>query len=328
MAGLRGKILITGGTGFLGRGIMRVAARDGWNAQFTIISRDEQKQAYCKRMYPNARYVLGDVTEPTQLALAMMGHDTVIHAAAMKYIPEGEFNANECVRVNIDGARCVVDAARAAGVGRVVGISTDKAAQPVNIYGMTKAVMERLFAAASNGYGPTFNTCRYGNVIGSTGSVVPVMQRQWYDRKCVQITDQHMTRFWMSVGDAVATVVHALGDVEPGAVIIPEPRAASMQAIAYAVLGSVGEPMSPPDGDIATDPRIEIVGKRPGEKQHEDLVSHYELFRTVAHGDGYMQLLPPGNENYGVDMDTLSSDKARRIDREVLCEMIHDSEGV
>lgn len=327
MAGLRGKILITGGTGFLGRGIMRRAFREEWDAQFTIVSRDEQKQAHCRRNYPNAHYVLGDVTDTNRLALAMIGHDYVIHAAALKYIPEGEFNASECIRVNIDGARSVIDAARAASVRRVVGISTDKAAQPVNVYGMTKAIMERLFAEAADVWGTGFTTCRYGNVIGSTGSVVPVMQQQWRDLGYVQITDPHMTRFWMPIDDAVDTVCHALGEVAPGSVTIPTPRGASMHAVAYAVLGSMGEPMHAPDGDIKTDPRIKIIGKRPGEKQHEDLISHYELFRTVVR-DGYFQLLPPGNENYTVDTDTLSSNKARNIDREVLCDMIRDSEFV
>lgn len=328
MVGLKGKVLITGGTGFLGRGILRAAFRDGWDAQFTIISRDEQKQAHCRARYPNASYVLGDVTDGQRLALAMLGHDYVIHAAALKYIPEGEFNANECVRVNIDGARTVIDAARAAGVGRVVGISTDKAAQPINIYGMTKAVMERLFAEASSVYGPTFTTCRYGNVIGSTGSVVPVMQQQWRDHSQVQITDPYMTRFWMSVDYAVATILRAF-EATPGAVKIPPLRAASMQTLAYSVLGSMGEPMHAPDGDVAADPRIKIIGKRPGEKQHEDILTHYELYRTVHHVTlGDYELLPPGNEVYTQELPTLSSDQARRFDREMLRDMILDSEGV
>src|SRR6266542_5461518 len=186
---LAGRVLITGGAGFLGRGIMRHAKRNGSRAEFTIFSRGEQNQALCRQRFPKANYVLGDVCDVDRLALTMLGHDIVIHAAALKFIPEGEFNASECVRVNIDGARSVVAAARMAGVSRVVGISTDKAAQPVNIYGMTKAVMERLFAEAAAAAGRTiFTTCRYGNVIGSTGSVVPMMMKQWCDNHVIKIT--------------------------------------------------------------------------------------------------------------------------------------------
>lgn len=322
MAGLRGRILITGGAGFLGRGIMRAATRDGWDARFTIISRDEMKQAHCRVMYPEARYILGDITDTERLALAMAGHDYVIHAAALKYIPEGEFNADECVRVNIDGARSVISAARAAGVGRVVGISTDKAAQPVNIYGMTKAVMERLFAGASDGFGPIFTTCRYGNVIGSTGSVVPVMRQQFRDHGYVKITDPYMTRFWMPVDYAVATILRAF-EATPGSVKIPDPRAASMENVAYAVLMSLGETV---DMSKLPDDRVRIIGKRPGEKQHEDLISHYELYRTTYNEALHdYELLPPGNENYASELPTLSSDRAVAVKREVLAEWIKDA---
>lgn len=321
---LTGNVLITGGTGFLGRGIMRRARRDQWPVKFTILSRDEKKQAECRAKYPEARYVLGDVTDGSRLYLTMLGHDTVIHAAALKYIPEGEFNADECVRVNIDGARSVIDAARSAGVERVVGISTDKAAQPVNIYGMTKAVMERLFAEAADRSGHTFTTCRYGNVIGSTGSVVPVMRDQFTKDGFVRITDQYMTRFWMPIDDAVDTVVQALS-AAPGTVTIPDPMAASMHAIAYAVLGSMGEPMYPTEtGVIEDDTRIHIIGARPGEKQHEDLLTHYELFRARKSG-GYYTLLPVGNEDYGNELPTLSSHHARSVDRETLADWIMDS---
>lgn len=326
MTPITGNILITGGAGFLGRGIMRRAHREGWNAKFTIFSRDERKQYDCRQQYPGARFVLGDVCDAPRLSLAMLGHDTVIHAAALKYIPEGELNADECVRVNIDGARSVIEAARAANVAHVVGISTDKAAQPVNVYGMTKAVMERLFAEAADQTYTKFTTCRYGNVIGSTGSVVPVMRSQFQRTGQVQITDTYMTRFWMSVDDAVDTICRAVEAI-PGSVTVPDPRASSMHGIAYAVLGSLGEVMHPHDGDIKDDPRIRIVGKRPGEKQHEDLISHYEMFRTRCR-DGYFEMLPSGNEDYSMDMPTLSSNNARMLDRETLRDMILEAMDV
>lgn len=299
---------------------MRRARLDKWPVQFTILSRDEKKQAECRALYPEARYVLGDVTDFQRLRWLMIGHIAVIHAAALKYIPEGEFNADECVRVNIDGARSMIAAARESGIKHMVGISTDKAAQPVNIYGMTKAVMERLFSESG------YKTCRYGNVIGSTGSVVPVMQHQFRTFGHVKITDQYMTRFWMSIDDAVDTIVRTFS-APNGATLVPSPKGASMHAIAYAVLGSLGERMYPGDRDLTDDhdPRIQVIGKRPGEKQHEDLISHYELFRTVKGDDGYYMILPPGNENYDNDHPALSSKDARTISREELAEMIKDA---
>jgi len=313
VASLVGNVLITGGAGFLGRGIMRRAQRENWDVRFTVLSRDEKKQHECAERFPRTRYVLGDVTDAHRLATLMIGHDAIIHAAAIKYIPEGEFNADECVRVNIDGSRCVIDAAQAAGIEHVVGISTDKAAMPVNIYGMTKAVMERLFAEAG------FNTCRYGNVIGSTGSVVPVMKRQLETKGMVSVTDPHMTRFWMSVDDAVDTIIAAF-DATRGSTIIPSPRSATMSAIAHAVVLH-------PEHLGPCDHGIQVIGLRPGEKMHEDLVSSYETPRLRSYGDR-MKLLPPGNEDYDHATDGISSHDAERLSFHQLVDMIADSESV
>jgi FlaA1/EpsC-like NDP-sugar epimerase len=306
---------------------MRQAAQDGWDAKFTIYSRDEEKQVQAYRRFPDAHYVLGDICDTERLTLAMVGHDFVIHAAALKYIPEGEFNAAECVRVNVDGARSVVLAARAAGVQRVVGISTDKASQPVNIYGMTKAVMERLFAEASDQTSTIFTTCRYGNVIGSTGSVVPVMIRQWHDEHKVKITDPYMTRYWMPISDAVRTVVAAF-QADPGVTTVPWPKAAYMHTVAYAVLGVVGEEMYSPSGnDFDGDPRVEIIGARPGEKLHEDLVSQYEMIRMRVRGD-FMDILPPGNEKFNHENLAINSHGAPTVLRETLRDWINESLAV
>jgi UDP-N-acetylglucosamine 4,6-dehydratase/5-epimerase len=316
---MNGSILITGGTGFLGRGILRQAYREGWDARFTVLSRDEHKQDICRRRYPGVHYVLGDVLDTARLADIMYGHDYVIHAAAMKYIPAGELNAYECVRVNVDGARSVIDAARVAHVRRVVGISTDKAAQPINTYGMTKAIMERLFAEATVNGGPTFTTCRYGNVLGSTGSVVPIMRHQFKSDQYVSVTDPDMTRFWMTVGEAVATVTCAF-TAPPGFTVVPDPRAATMECVATAVLEVEG-------ADYTRKELIRVIGKRPGEKQHEDLISHYELFRTVRMQNHYM-IRPPGSEDYSTPRPTLSSDTAEQIHAPELSAMIRDAEGV
>lgn len=320
---MKGKILITGGAGFLGRGIMRQAAREGWDAKFTIFSRDELKQSLCRQKYPGATYILGDVVNVDRLALAMTGHDIVIHAAALKFIPEGEFNANECVRVNIDGARSVVDAARMAGVNRVVGISTDKAAQPINIYGMTKAVMERLFAEAANSGGVTFTTCRYGNVIGSTGSVVPVMMEQWKKERTLYITNPQMTRFWMPVRSAVDTIEQALL-APPGTTVVCNPLSASMLDVATAILLALEEPTYRVDIG-GGDSRLKIVGHRPGEKMHEDLVSSYEMYRAESIGE-YTYIMPPGNDHYwnGASVG-ITSATASIVMTTTLAEWIKDS---
>lgn len=306
---------------------MRRAQREGWPARFTIYSRNELNQAMCQRQYPNARYILGDVCDIERLTLAMIGHKTVIHAAALKFIPEGEFNASEVVRVNIDGARSVVSAARAAGVFRVVGVSTDKAAQPINIYGMSKAVMERLFAEIQDTFGPTFTTCRYGNVIGSTGSVIPVMAAQLAKQGLVSVTNHYMTRFWMSVDQAVDVILGAL-HATPGSTVIPAPRAANMHSIAHAVLrdetcgwGGVK------DADVECHPQIKTVGRRPGEKMDEDLVASSEMCRTRPFGTG-LEILPPGNENYAHEAPSISSNMAEWLTYDELVAFIDDAATV
>lgn len=325
MVGLKGKILITGGAGFLGRGIMRQAKLDGWDAQFTVYSRDEEKQVLCKQRFPDARFVLGDICDTERLSLAMLGHDYVIHAAALKYIPEGEFNAAECVRVNIDGARSVILAARASRVRRVVGISTDKAAQPVNIYGMTKAVMERLFAEAADQTDTVFTACRYGNVIGSTGSVVPVMLRQLAAEGKVKVTDPYMTRFWMDVRDAVDVIVYA-AQAQPGLVMIPSPYSSTMHMLAHAVIDDqectwvASNPEREP-----CHPKIEYTHMRPGEKLHEELISIYEWSRVRPYGGVRYVLLPPGNEAVDTHETGLSSVTSSKFSHERLVEMIKDS---
>jgi UDP-N-acetylglucosamine 4,6-dehydratase len=319
---LKGNILITGGTGFIGRAIMRRAHRDGWNAQFTIVSRDEEKQAACRLKYPRAKYWLGDILDTERLALLMSGHDYVIHAAALKFIPEGEFNAPEVVRVNIDGARSVITAATAAEVRRVVGISTDKAVAPANIYGMSKAVMERLFTAAGvhAPNGTVFTTCRYGNVLGSTGSVVPVMKRQRELVGHVSVTDPLMTRFWMRPDEAVDVIVAAASTKWRGSVAIPTPRATDMHQLAHAVI-AVND-----CGDDLDRRWLDTIGMRPGEKKHETLIPDVELSRISLDG-GYYFIMPPGDEgNYFTS--SMRSDNVGVIGYDELVDMIHDAETV
>ncbi len=276
------KALITGGAGFLGRGILRRIKRDLSKWEPTIYSRDETKQDECRRRYPFARYVLGDVRDVDRLRTVMMGHDIVIHTAALKYIPEAEVNATECVAVNVGGTQAVMKAATEAGIRRVVGISTDKAVQPVNIYGCSKMAMERLFADTAQFHdGPDFACVRYGNVVGSTGSVIPLFRRQFEELGLVRITNPDMTRFWMSVDEAIDLIVLALDRAVPGAIVVPPARAMKIIDVARAA--------------TVEDVKVEIIGVRPGEKQHEMLIHHEESVRALTMDDPFhFQLLPPG----------------------------------
>lgn len=279
------KVLITGGAGFLGRGILRRVYAGDLDWEVTVYSRDETKQDECKRLYRNANYILGDVRDAGRLHAALTGHDVVIHAAAMKYIPEGELNASEAISINVDGSRNVLAAAASAGVSRVVGISTDKACQPVNVYGATKMVMERLYAETSQ-YPEAFPfvTCvRYGNVVGSTGSVIPLFQRQFKEEGRVKITSDKMSRFWMSINDAIDLVLIALSNkVERGAVVVPYASGMSLVNVARAA--------------TVEDVPIEYIGERPGEKHHEALIHFEESVRVVRHTHAerpFYELLSP-----------------------------------
>lgn len=267
------KVFITGGSGFLGRALMHYWGDD--EVAFTVYSRDEYKQDLCKRNYSSARYILGDVRDIDRMSLAMAGHDLVIHAAAIKYIPEAEANVNECIAVNVEGSSCVLRAARAAGVDRVVGISTDKAVQPVNTYGASKMLMERLFDEAAR-YGQYTTLVRYGNVVGSTGSVIPKFKRQFKEDGTITITDPGMTRFWISAEDAVDLVKMAWVN-EPGTITVPRAGAMEMGPLAHLIAGN----------------SFKVVGARPGEKFSEDMIHPYESVRTIVGKNNYI-VMPVG----------------------------------
>ena len=277
------RYFLTGGAGFLGKAIMRRAALFSPDPiQFTIYSRDEAKQAVARAEFPDATYVLGDVRDRDRLQLAMVGHDVVIHCAAMKYVPQAESNVWEVMSVNIDGSRNVVQAAAANRVQHVVGISTDKACRPVNVYGLTKLVMERLFQEADDWGTPTrFHLVRYGNVVASTGSVIPLFRRQAREG-VITLTNPDMTRFWLSVEDAVGLIKRALHEPS-GTVLIPRLRSATMQAVAEAAYrlenykGAFIEAFSEQDP-----PEFKVIGERFGEKVHEDLLGPQERIYAEA----------------------------------------------
>lgn len=269
---LEGRVFVTGGAGFLARGMYRRATNDDWNAEFTCYSRDDAKHYQLNQKFPGVRCYRGDVgTEDVdRLAEMMRGHDTVIHMAATKYVDLAEYAGWATIVTNVVGSLNVAKAAIKAGVKTVVGISTDKACEPANTYGQTKAMMERLFADTA-WLGKTKFVCvRYGNVVSSTGSVIPLFRKQIREQGFVTLTDPHMTRFWMTVDEAVDAIITAATNVNPGEVFVPRCRAASIRTVSWAAAELEG---------LAYEEKV--IGVRAGEKLHEALIGDTELPRTI-----------------------------------------------
>jgi UDP-N-acetylglucosamine 4,6-dehydratase len=320
---LTGKCLITGGSGFLARAIYRRARRENWPVEFTCYSRDEAKQWQLARVYPGVHCVLGDISRDLdRLTAVMAGHDTVIHAGAVKFIPEAEWNVSETIDVNVNGSRNVAIAARAAGVKKVIGISTDKACAPLNTYGMTKALMERYFGEADRMGDTRFVTVRYGNVVGSTGSVIPVFKQQIEDKGELKITDNRMTRFWLSVDEAIDLILWAndCASEYGGQTFINPCPAMKIVDLAEAVWYLTGQ---------SKDIRINYTGIRPGEKLHEALFNEQEAPRVSIIGQKGYVMAPPTAKPTIPDMMAYSSDHPRRwISVDEMQELIKDAESV
>jgi len=259
-------ILVTGGTGSFGKKFVETLLRDYQPRKLIIFSRDELKQHEMRVGgfdHPSLRYFIGDVRDGERLRRAMHGVDIIVHAAALKQVPACEYNPFEAIKTNVLGAQNVIEAALDAGVKKVMAISTDKAVNPVNLYGATKLCAEKMFVQG-NSYsgekGTRFSCCRYGNVVGSRGSVIPVFLKQ---RKngALTITDPRMTRFWLTLEQGVKFVIKCIGLMHGGEVFVP--KIPSMKIVDLAKL-------------IAPDAEIKITGIRPGEKLHEVLVSEDE----------------------------------------------------
>lgn len=282
---LTGNVLITGGTGSLGRAIVRRATAENWPCKITIFSRSELLQAQMRATYPDLRYVLGDVRDPQRVSDAIAGHDVVIHAAAMKRIPECEAQPVECYATNVQGSINVLRACVQHGVGRVVGISTDKACKATTAYGASKLAMEKAFQAMPEGR--TIATCvRYGNVVASRGSVIPIWREQAARGEPLTITDPEMTRFWMSINSAVDLVLAGLR--EPHGTI----RVARMRALSIAdMLAAAG---------LADHP-TRVIGLRSDEKMHEDLIHADEPVQ--AHHNHFL-ITPAGRRGLTYDSAT------------------------
>jgi FlaA1/EpsC-like NDP-sugar epimerase len=287
-------VVITGGTGSIGNVLVQrlLTGELGMPREIVVFSRDEAKQ-YSMRLAiekrkiatddviyqerKRVRYHIGDVSNPSSVASVLRGADIVFHAAALKQVPTAEFHPSEAVRTNIMGAENIVRVIRdhAYPVEAVVGISTDKACKPVNVMGMTKALQERVFAQANVQCPNTrFVVARYGNVLASRGSVIPLFHEQITSGGPVTITTPEMTRFLMSLNQAVDTIFAALLHANRGETFVPRIPAARVVDIAQALIG---------DRPI----KVEVIGVRPGEKIHEILVSEEEASRTMQRGDYY-----------------------------------------
>lgn len=275
------KILITGGTGSLGLALLSRFMRDGHRC--TVLSRDEVKQGEARSKFPDVKFALGDVRDYEWLQMVMRGHDTVVHCAAYKQVPAAEVNAGEAIETNVVGSRNVARAAVSVGVKRVVGISTDKACAPINCYGQTKALMEKLFQEACLWGDTNFNLVRYGNVLGSRGSVVPLFQKQLKDG-VVTLTDPRMTRFWLTLNQAVDLVERAMTyPTEIGIILVPNAGASTMEDLLEAVARHTECVEKAWRGKY----KVEYIGIRPGEKMHEAMVHPGEAAHTFRINGGF-----------------------------------------
>jgi UDP-N-acetylglucosamine 4,6-dehydratase len=264
-------ILITGGTGSFGKKFIDIMLREFQPKKLIIYSRDELKQHEMRVAgfdHPSLRYFIGDVRDLERLRRAMHGVDIVVHAAALKQVPACEYNPMEAIKTNIVGTSNVVEAALDAGVKKMMALSTDKAVNPINLYGATKLAAEKLVVQSNSYAGANvtrFACVRYGNVVGSRGSVVPVFLAQRKSGK-VTVTDDRMTRFWLSLPQGVHFVISCIEQMHGGEVFVPKIPSMNIADLARAV---------------APQARIEIVGIRPGEKLHEVLISEDEARTTV-----------------------------------------------
>jgi len=265
-------VLITGGTGSLGKSLVHYLLTETKARRIVVFSRDELKQHDLRIHFkddPRLRWFLGDIRDLDRLKRAFHGVDFIIHAAALKQVDTGEYNPMEFIKTNVLGSQNVIDASIDAGVKRVVALSTDKASSPINLYGATKLTADKLFVAANNysyTYGTTFSVVRYGNVMGSRGSVIPFFKNLAAQGKPLPITDLRMTRFWISIEDAVKFVIDSLELMTGGELYVPRIPSMKIVDLAHAV---------------SADSKLEEIGMRPGEKLHEEMISADDSRRTI-----------------------------------------------
>jgi len=291
-----GVLLITGGTGSFGNAVLCRFLASGMR-EIRIFSRDEKKQDDLRKKYPSQKlkFYIGDVRDPRSVLVATRGVDYVFHAAALKQVPSCEFHPMEAVKTNVLGTENVLEAAIHNRVRRVICLSTDKAVYPINAMGISKALMEKVMVAKSReACSTTICGTRYGNVMASRGSVIPLFVEQWLQRQPLTVTDPGMTRFMMTLDDAVDLVLYAFEHGHPGDIFVQKAPAAAIGTLASALLEVLGDPDHP----------VDVIGTRHGEKLFETLLSREEMASARDLGDYYQ--VPPDlrDLNYGKFVET------------------------
>lgn len=298
-------ILVTGGTGSFGQAFARFALTHGLTDRLVIYSRDEAKQAEQRATWNEdrrIRWFLGDVRDAGRLRRACQGVEAVIHAAALKHVDAIEYNPGEAVKTNVQGVVNLIEVATDARVKRVVALSTDKACNPVNAYGASKLMAEKLVLAAHNARGrggPIFASTRYGNVAGSRGSVIPVWVAAIARGEPLKVTDPAMTRFWMTLDEAVRLVVWTLSHAEGGELVVPALPAYQLGDLAAAIGATVGR-----------GPGLDVTGLRPGEKMHEAMIGPDEAPAFDVEGSYYLRRPRPAVRGLP---GAVTSDRAPRL---------------
>ncbi|MGE5475867.1 MAG: UDP-N-acetylglucosamine 4,6-dehydratase (inverting) [Bacteroidales bacterium] len=294
---LNGKsILITGGTGSFGKKCVERITRSYKPRRLVVFSRDELKQFEMQQEFNGKymRYFIGDVRDVRRMTEAMRGIDYVIHAAALKQVPAAEYNPMECIKTNIQGAENVITAALEAGVSKVIALSTDKAASPINLYGATKLCSDKLFVAANNmtgGRKTIFSVVRYGNVVGSRGSVVPFFRKLVQDgAKSLPITDPRMTRFWLALTQGIDFVLSSFQRMQGGEIFVPKIPSVRITDLAEAIAPGLPQ---------------KVVGIRPGEKLHEVMCPGDDSHLTIEFDDHYV--IRPAIRFYGRETEYTSN---------------------
>ena len=284
-------ILVTGGTGSFGKKFIKILLDRYTPQKIIVYSRDELKQFEMSQTFnqPCMRYFIGDVRDAARLETAMYQVDYVVHAAALKQVPAAEYNPMECIKTNVMGAQNVIDAAIKCGVKKVIALSTDKAANPVNLYGATKLCSDKLFTAANNivgDRGTRFAVVRYGNVVGSRGSVVPFFKKLIADGATeLPVTDDRMTRFWLKLEDGVDFVLKNFQRMQGGEIFIPKIPSMRILDLAKAIAPEAG---------------IKIIGIRPGEKLHE-VMCPSDLYYDTIEFDDHFVIKPSTQFGKGID---------------------------
>ncbi len=299
-------VLITGGTGSLGKELIANLLTSTNARRIAVFSRDELKQMQIRTHFednPRLRWFIGDIRDLDRLKRALHGVDYVIHAAALKQVDTGEYNPMEFIKTNVLGSQNVIEASIDAGVKKLVAISTDKASSPINLYGATKLTADKLFISANNyskAYGTSFSVVRYGNVMGSRGSVIPFFQKLARTGEPLPLTDLRMTRFWISIKNAVEFVIESFDLMDGGELYVPRIPSMRLIDLAHAI----------DENSI-----IKTIGIRPGEKLHEEMISADDSRRTVLMKDRFVVMPVLAEWGYTPPEGTLMEEgKAYRSD--------------